>query len=84
MRSRWPSAAVCSWGCLLRSVRPGRFPLRPETWLAVAYLRGGSAVMFALFVFVIQRWTASSASYMAALLPVTAVLAAASLLGTNP
>ena len=36
--------------------------------------------MFALFVLVIQRWTASSASYMAALLPVTAGLAAGSLL----
>ena len=56
-------------------------PTRPETWWAVAYLVVASAVMFALFVFVIQRWTASSASYMAALLPVTAVLAAAPLLG---
>lgn len=55
-------------------------PTRPETWLAVAYLVVASAVMFALFVFVIQRWTAGSASYMAALLPVTAVLAAAPLL----
>lgn len=55
-------------------------PTRPETWLAVAYLVVASAVMFALFVFVIQRWTAGSASYMAALLPVTAILAAAPLL----
>jgi drug/metabolite transporter (DMT)-like permease len=40
-----------------------------------------SAVMFALFIFVIQRWSAGSASYMAALLPLTAVLAASIMLG---
>ena len=56
-------------------------PTRTETWLAVSYLIIASAVMFALFIFVIQRWTAGSASYMAALLPVTAVIAAAPLLG---
>jgi drug/metabolite transporter (DMT)-like permease len=52
-----------------------------ETQLAVGYLVLASAVMFALFIFVIHRWTASAASYMAALLPVTAVIAAAILLG---
>lgn len=58
-----------------------RLPAALVTWWAVAYLVVASAVMFALFIFVIQRWTAGSASYMAALLPVTAVLAAAPLLG---
>lgn len=52
-----------------------------DTRWAVTYLILASAVMFYLFIFVIRRWSAGSASYMAALLPVTAVLAAALLLG---
>jgi drug/metabolite transporter (DMT)-like permease len=57
-------------------------PVLAETWLAVGYLAlAGSALMFAIFIFVIHRWTAVAASYMAALLPVTAVIAAAIMLG---
>ncbi|MGI8517355.1 MAG: DMT family transporter [Acidimicrobiia bacterium] len=59
---------------------PWALPSRSETWLAVSYLIVSSAIMFALFIFVIQRWTAGSASYFTSLLPITAVLAAAPLL----
>ncbi len=58
-----------------------QLPILPATRWAVSYLSLASAVMFALFIFVIQRWSAGSASYMAALLPVTAVIAAAIMLG---
>ncbi|HKZ19856.1 MAG TPA: DMT family transporter [Acidimicrobiia bacterium] len=57
------------------------WPELPETQLAVGYLVLASAVMFALFLFVIHRWSAGSASYMAAVLPLTAVIAAAIMLG---
>lgn len=58
-----------------------QLPAIPATQLAVGYLVVASAVMFALFIFVIQRWTAGSAAYMAAVLPLTAVIAAAIMLG---
>ena len=58
-----------------------RLPTVAATQWAVGYLILASAVMFALFIFVIQRWSAGSASYMAAVLPLTAVIAAAIMLG---
>ncbi|HEX2420725.1 MAG TPA: DMT family transporter, partial [Acidimicrobiia bacterium] len=58
-----------------------QLPAITATRWAVGYLIIASAVMFALFIFVIQRWSAGSASYMAALLPLTAVLAASIMLG---
>jgi drug/metabolite transporter (DMT)-like permease len=58
-----------------------QLPAIPATRWAVGYLIIASAVMFALFIFVIQRWSAGSASYMAALLPLTAVVAASIMLG---
>lgn len=58
-----------------------KLPAITATQLAVGYLILASAVMFALFIFVIHRWSAGSASYMAAVLPLTAVIAAAIMLG---
>ena len=58
-----------------------QLPAVAATQWAVGYLIIASAVMFALFIFVIQRWSAGSASYMAALLPLTAVIAASIMLG---
>jgi drug/metabolite transporter (DMT)-like permease len=58
-----------------------QLPAIAATQWAVAYLILASAVMFALYIFVIQRWSAGSASYMAAVLPLTAVIAAAIMLG---
>ena len=57
------------------------WPQLTTTWLSVAYLAVvGSAGLFGLFLFVLQRWTATSTSYATALLPVSA-LAAGALIG---
>ena len=56
-------------------------PQATATRWAVLYLVVASAVMFALYVFVVRRWGAGPASYTAPLLPLTAVIAAAPLLG---
>ena len=50
-------------------------PERTETWLALAYLvLLGSLGLFALFLFVLKRWTASGASYQFVLMPIVAAL----------
>lgn len=53
-------------------------PTQQATWTAISYhVIFGSVVMFSLFVFMIERWTASAASYSTLLLPlVTAPLGA--------
>jgi drug/metabolite transporter (DMT)-like permease len=49
-------------------------PTEPATWIAVAYLIVfGSVVMFALYLFALQRWTASGVSYTTLLLPLVTV-----------
>ena len=49
-------------------------PQRAVTWLAVGHLvLVGTVVVYALGLFVLTRWTASSASYMHILLPLVAV-----------
>ncbi len=57
---------------------PLTVPATAATWLATGYLVVlGSVVMFALFLFTLQRWTASAVSYVTLLMPlVTVVLAA--------
>ena len=53
-------------------------PQQTETWAAVGYLVVfGSVVMFALFVFTLQRWTASAVSYVTLLMPLVTVALAA-------
>lgn len=53
-------------------------PSTPQVWAAVAYLiLGGSVVMFYLFIYVLSRWTASSASYAVLFFPLVATLLAA-------
>ena len=55
-------------------------PRQAETWAAVGYLVVfGSVVMFALFVFTLQRWTASAVSYVTLLMPLVTVALAAAL-----
>jgi drug/metabolite transporter (DMT)-like permease len=57
-------------------------PTGPDTWLAVAYLVvPGSIVMFGLYVFTLQRWTASAVSYVTLLMPLVTVVLAAVLTG---
>lgn len=49
-------------------------PQRAVTWLAIGHLvLVGTVVVYALGLFVLTRWTASSASYMHILLPLVAV-----------
>jgi drug/metabolite transporter (DMT)-like permease len=57
---------------------PSALPRQAETWAAVGYLVVfGSVVMFALFVFTLQRWTASAVSYVTLLMPLVTVALAA-------
>jgi len=60
---------------------PVVLPARTETWLAVGYLVVfGSIVLFVLTLFVLERWTASAASYAFLLVPLVTVALAAVLL----
>ncbi|MEX2624330.1 MAG: EamA family transporter [Acidimicrobiia bacterium] len=57
---------------------PIDLPAALPTWIATGYLViFGSVAMFALYIFTLQRWTASAVSYVTLLMPlVTVVLAA--------
>lgn len=51
-----------------------RLPVRSETWAAVVYLVVfGSVLVFSLILFVVNRWTASAASYQFVLYPFASV-----------
>jgi drug/metabolite transporter (DMT)-like permease len=53
---------------------PRVVPAETGTWIALAYLVVlGSVVMFALYVFALQRWTASAVSYVTLLMPLVTV-----------
>lgn len=57
-------------------------PVERATWAAQLYLLlAGSVAMFALFLFVLKRWTASAVAYQAVLSPVIAIALSAWLLG---
>ena len=59
---------------------PRVLPAQGATWIAVGYLViFGSVVMFGLYVFTLERWTASAVSYMTLLLPLVTVPLAAAL-----
>ena len=52
-------------------------PTQPVTWLALAFLVAAVAGNFLLYLFILDRWTASGASFSFVLTPfVTMVLAA--------
>jgi drug/metabolite transporter (DMT)-like permease len=56
-------------------------PATQTTWIAYGYLvLGGSVLMFYLFLFVLDRWTASATSYILLLVPVATIIIAAWLL----
>ena len=56
-------------------------PAAQTTWIAYGYLvLGGSVVMFYLFLYVLDRWTASATSYSLLLIPVATIVIAAWLL----
>ena len=57
-------------------------PTRSATWLAVGYITlFGSVVMFGLYLYGLQRWTASGMSYSTLLLPFVSVTVATLLTG---
>jgi drug/metabolite transporter (DMT)-like permease len=57
-------------------------PVKGQTWLALGYLVVvGSVVLFSLFVFTLQRWTASAVSYATLLFPFVGVTTATFLVG---
>jgi drug/metabolite transporter (DMT)-like permease len=81
------AVAMLTGGTLLMvlsavSGEPRLMPAQATTWLALAYLVVfGSIVLFSLFVFVLQRWTASAVSYTTLLMPLVTVSLAAVLTG---
>ena len=53
-------------------------PQQPATLLALGYLAAvGSVVVFSLYLFIIERWTASATSYALLLMPLVSVVVAA-------
>lgn len=57
---------------------PLALPTTAVTWFATGYLVVfGSVVMFALFLFTLQKWTASAVSYVTLLMPLVTVALAA-------
>ena len=56
-------------------------PETQATWIAYGYLVvGGSVLMFYLFLYVLQRWTASATSYVLLLVPLATIVIASWLL----
>jgi len=56
-------------------------PATQATWIAYGYLvLGGSVLMFYLFLYVLERWTASATAYSLLLIPIATVILAAWLL----
>ncbi|MGW8251328.1 MAG: DMT family transporter [Anaerolineales bacterium] len=52
-------------------------PASPTTWLSFAYLvLGGTVLLFYLYLYVLQRWTASATSYSFLLFPLVTILIA--------
>jgi drug/metabolite transporter (DMT)-like permease len=59
-------------------------PTAGATWGALAYVSiGGSVGVFSLFTYVVQRWTASAASYVMLLMPLVTIVVAAGILGSS-
>ena len=57
-------------------------PTRPETWVAVGYLVTiGSIGLFALYLYVLRRWTATATSYILVLAPLVTIALGSALAG---
>lgn len=53
-------------------------PATPPTWIAYAYLvLAGSGALFYLYLYVLERWTASATSYTFLLFPIATIVVAA-------
>lgn len=63
---------------------PWVLPQRPETQIALLYLATVGAIgLFALFLFVLGRWTATAASYALVVAPLVAIAEGAALRGES-
>jgi drug/metabolite transporter (DMT)-like permease len=61
-----------------------QLPVMTTTWIAFVYLvLLGSILLFALFIFVVRRWTASGVSYQFVIAPMVAIVAGALLAGES-
>jgi drug/metabolite transporter (DMT)-like permease len=49
-------------------------PATPEVWAALIVMVVSTPLLFVLFVYVVQRWSASAASYQFALFPLVSIL----------
>jgi drug/metabolite transporter (DMT)-like permease len=80
------AVAMLTGGSLLLALslvagEPLVLPRQADTWASIGYLViGGSVVMFTLFLFTLQRWTASAVSYVTLLMPLVTVALAAILI----
>jgi drug/metabolite transporter (DMT)-like permease len=57
-----------------------QLPESGKVWAALAVMVAASPLLFVLFVFVVQRWSASAAAYQIALFPLVSIVLAAILL----
>jgi drug/metabolite transporter (DMT)-like permease len=74
--------AVILLGLALATGEPLVLPTEQATWAGLVYVvLIGSVVLFSLYVFTLERWTASAVSYMTLLMPLVTLPAAALLLG---
>jgi drug/metabolite transporter (DMT)-like permease len=68
------AGAMMLWLASLGFGETWAFPAMARTWLVLAYLVAlGSVALFVLFLYVMERWTASATVYALALMPVVAV-----------
>jgi drug/metabolite transporter (DMT)-like permease len=66
----------------LFTAEPRGLPTEPATWAALSYLVTlGSVVLFGLFVYTLERWTASAVSYSDLLIPLVTIAIATLLTG---
>jgi len=65
----------------LAAGEPRATPGLIATWVALAWLVTSSVVAFALYIWILKRWTASAASYQTVLSPLVTITVALALVG---
>ncbi len=78
------TAGVIGLAASLVLGEPRAIPTEPATWIAIGYVVVlGSVVLFGLYLFGIERWSASGMAYSTLLLPFVSVIAATLLTGES-
>ena len=76
------TAAVALFGLSLVAGEAKTLPTQAATWLALMYIATlGSVLLFGLFVYALERWTASAVSYSDILIPLVTIAIATVLTG---